>query len=332
MIKVSIIIPIYNVEAYLRQCLDSVINQTLKEIEIICVNDGSTDSSLNIIQEYASKDNRIIVIDKKNSGYGHSMNVGIDASNGEYIGIVEPDDFVALDMFEVLYNSAVSNDVEIVKSDFYRFIEKDNNIIRTYIQLTKNQYFYNRVIIPKYEQEVFKFVMNTWTGLYKRQFLVSNNIRHNETPGASFQDNGFWFQGFCLTKSLYLIDKSFYMNRRDNPNSSVKNKEKVYCANIEYKYIREFLELHKLYDSFKSVYVMKLWHNCWFTYNRIDKKFKLKYISDIRNELKSFYGEGLIDADHFSRNELLAIQKIMKNPTLFYIEYGIYNKIREIFR
>lgn len=332
MIKVSVVIPIFNVEAYLRQCLDSVVNQTLKEIEIICVNDGSTDSSLSIIKEYASKDSRIIVIDKKNSGYGHTMNVGIDASSGEYIGIVEPDDFIALDMFEELYNTAILNSAEIVKSDFYRFVEKDNNIIRTYFQLTKNQSFYNRIIVPKYEQDVFKFVMNTWTGIYKKDFLTNNNIRHNETPGASFQDNGFWFQGFCLTKRLYLIDKAFYMNRRDNPNSSVKNKEKVYCANIEYKFIREFLESHELYDLFKNVYVMKLWHNCWFTYNRIDKKFKRIYLNDIKNELKSFYEEGLIDAEHFSKNEQFAIHKIIKSPSLFYIQYEIYNKIKSIFR
>ena len=118
-IKVSIIIPIYNVEQYLRECLDSVINQTLKNIEIICVNDGSKDNSLEILQEYEKKDKRIIIIDKKNSGYGHSMNVGINKATGEYIGIVEPDDYVKTNMFEKLYNKANELNLDFIKSDFY---------------------------------------------------------------------------------------------------------------------------------------------------------------------------------------------------------------------
>lgn len=91
-VKVSIVVPIYNVEKYLRQCLDSIVNQTLKNIEIICVNDGSTDNSLKIIQEFADKDSRIKIINKENTGYGNSMNIGFDAAIGEYIGIVESDD------------------------------------------------------------------------------------------------------------------------------------------------------------------------------------------------------------------------------------------------
>jgi len=104
--NISIILPIYNVDSYLRECLDSIINQTLKDIEIICVNDDLKDNSLSIMQEHAEKDSRIKIISKPNSGYGHTMNVGIDAATGKYIGIVEPDDYVQLDMYETLYNLA----------------------------------------------------------------------------------------------------------------------------------------------------------------------------------------------------------------------------------
>lgn len=114
--KVSIIIPVYNVEKYLRECLDSVIQQTLQDIEIICVNDGSTDNSLQILKEYAQNDSRIKIIDKPNSGYGQTMNVGMQNATGEYIGIVEPDDYVELDMFETLYNTANSLGTYIVNS------------------------------------------------------------------------------------------------------------------------------------------------------------------------------------------------------------------------
>ena len=121
MIKLSILIPVYNVSPYLRQCLDSLVGQSLKEIEFICVNDGSTDDSLSILKEYAAKDSRFVIIDKENGGYGKAMNVATSHAQGEYIGIVEPDDFVELNMFEVLYNKAKDYDLDFLKSDFYRF-------------------------------------------------------------------------------------------------------------------------------------------------------------------------------------------------------------------
>ncbi|MBS7046628.1 MAG: glycosyltransferase family 2 protein, partial [Eubacterium sp.] len=104
--KISIIVPVCNVEKYLSKCLDSIVNQTLKEIEIICIDDGSTDDSGAILDSYSQKDSRIKVIHKKNSGYGNSMNVGMDCAEGEYIGIVESDDCILPEMYEELYKAA----------------------------------------------------------------------------------------------------------------------------------------------------------------------------------------------------------------------------------
>ena len=115
-VKVSVLVPIYNVEEFLPECLDSLVNQTLRDIEIICINDGSTDNSLNIIKKYASKDNRIKIIDKKNTGYGDSMNQGLKKAMGEYVGIVESDDFIERDAFEIMYNLAKKKNVEVVKT------------------------------------------------------------------------------------------------------------------------------------------------------------------------------------------------------------------------
>ena len=117
--KVSVVIPVYNVEKYLRQCMDSVVNQTLREMEIIAVDDGSTDSSGAILDEYAAADPRVKVIHKANGGYGIGMNTGFDAATGEYIGIVESDDYADPEMFETLYNRAKLYDLDVVKSGFY---------------------------------------------------------------------------------------------------------------------------------------------------------------------------------------------------------------------
>lgn len=326
--KVSIVMPVYNVEKYLRQCMDSILNQTLADIEVICVNDGSKDNSPAILQEYAAKDKRVKVINKTNSGYGHSMNVGIDASTGEYLGIVEPDDYILPGMYEDLYKNAIASDADIVKGDFYRFVDGKNGVERTYFQLSKLEKYYHRIIDPGEEPAVFKFIMNTWSGIYKLDFLRAHNIRHNETPGASFQDNGFWFQGFCRSHKVMFIDRPYYMNRRDNPNSSVKDKTKVYCANVEYEYIKNFLIKNDLYEKFKYVYAMKAWHNYWFTYNRIDKKFKSEYLKSISKDLRWFFDKNEIEKSYFSKNELRSMRLISRHPMLFHYAYRVVGRLR----
>nr|MCR4662874.1 glycosyltransferase [Endomicrobiaceae bacterium] len=105
--KVSVIVPVYNVEQYLRQCLDSIINQTFKDFECICVNDGSTDNSLTILQEYSKKDNRIKIINQKNSGSSVSRNNGIKQALGQYVSFVDADDWITDNYLEILYNKII---------------------------------------------------------------------------------------------------------------------------------------------------------------------------------------------------------------------------------
>ena len=189
--KVSIVVPVYNVEKFLPECLDSIINQTLKDIEVICVNDGSTDSSLDILNSYAQKDSRIIVINKSNSGYGNTMNMGINAAAGEYIGIIESDDFADKHMFEDLYKLAKDNDADIAKSNWYlywgkhKFSRKNNNIssAKTF-----------KIINSKQDKDLLRLNPSVWSAIYKREFLNKFNIRFLETPGASYQDLAFSFK------------------------------------------------------------------------------------------------------------------------------------------
>ena len=284
--KVSIIIPTYNVEDYLRECMESVVRQTLHDIEIICINDGSTDGSLKILQEYAAKDNRIVLVDKHNEGYGVGMNIGLEKATGEYIGIVEPDDFVPLAMYEDLYKVASENSLDFVKADFYRFTRDaetgDMNLV--YNHLDSDGEAYNQVINPYEKPYVTKFIMNTWSGIYRREFLEEHHIRHNTTPGASFQDNGFFWQTFMYAKRCMFIDRPYYMNRRDNPNSSVNSKQKVYCMNVEYDYIRDiFMQKgnEDMWERFKYYYNYKRYFNYTFTIGRISDEFKQEYVERI---------------------------------------------------
>ena len=289
--KVSIVIPTYNVENYLRECMESVVNQTLRDIEIICINDGSTDGSLKILQEYEERDNRIILIDKKNEGYGVGMNTGIDRASGEYIGIVEPDDFVPLSMYEDLYEVAKINDLDFVKADFFRFTKDSNTgqLKQVYNHLDSSGKNYNQIICPFEKPYVTKFIMNTWCGIYRRKFIEEHDIRHNTTPGAAFQDNGFFWQTFMYARRCMFRDRPYYMNRRDNPNSSVKNKEKVYCMNIEYDFIRDiFMQKgnEELWNRFKYYYNYKRYYSYIFTLSRISREFKRGYVERFSREFR----------------------------------------------
>ena len=323
MAKVSIIIPTYNVEMYLVECMESVIHQTLKDIEIICINDGSTDGSLEILKSYAQKDDRIVLVDKENGGYGIAMNIGLEKATGEYIGIVEPDDFVKLDMYESLYQIAKDNDLDFVKADFYRFKRTDEDDMNmVYNHLSKNPEDYNKVFNPSEDTEAIRYIMNTWSGIYKKEFIEKHHIRHNETPGASFQDNGFWIQTFCFASRAMILDKPYYMNRRDNPNSSVNSPEKVYCMNEEYKYIKGILSKDpELWDRFKYHYTLKKFQNYIFTLNRINVRFKKQYVQDICDELTEAEKIGELDRDIFTKADREKLDLLLADPEVFYMTY-----------
>ncbi len=318
--KVSIIIPVYNVSEYLRQCLDSVIGQTLKEIEIICVNDGSTDNSPEILQEYAAKDPRFVVLSGPNGGYGKAMNKGLDRASGEYIGIVEPDDYVDLHMYEDLYQCAAENDLDMVKSDFYRFVTLPSGEEKLeYARIDGSGQHYNRLLNPSRDTELIRLTLNTWTGIYKRAFLLEHHIRHHETPGASFQDNGFYFQTFVYAERAMILDKAYYKNRRDNPNSSVKSREKVYCMNQEYDYIRSLLMSDReVWERFKYMYWWKKYQNYMFTYQRIDDQYKKEYIERMRAEYRRAAQRGELKEEVFTELEWKKLNTLQKSAEGFY--------------
>ena len=334
MAKVSIVIPTYNVEDYLRECMDSVTRQTLKDIEIICINDGSTDGSLQILKEYAEKDSRIILVDKKNEGYGVGMNIGLDKATGEYIGIVEPDDFVPLSMYEDLYNIAKKNDLDFVKADFYRFTRNsvNGNMELVYNHLDSTGENYNQVINPYEKPYITKFIMNTWSGIYRREYIEKYHIRHNTTPGASFQDNGFFWQSFIYAKRCMFIDKPYYMNRRDNPNSSVNNKQKVYCMNVEYDFIRDIFMQEgneELWERFKYYYNYKRYFSYTFTIGRISDEFKREYVERISKEMKRAVDLGEVDINVFTPRTQERFWLLIKDPEGYYQKYALFEGTSE---
>lgn len=323
MVKVSIIVPIYNVEQYLKECLDSLICQSLKDIEVICVNDGSTDRCTEILNAYAQKDSRFLVINQPNGGYGKAMNQGLRAATGEYVGIAEPDDYVDQHMYGDLYDIASKNDLDFVKADFYRFTtDQTGKEQLIYEALDREHKHYNEIFDPSNSPWAIRFTLNTWSGIYRRSFLQEHQILHNETPGAAFQDNGFFWQTFIYGKRAMIVDKPYYHNRRDNPNSSVKSKEKVYCMNIEYDYIQDILKRDpEIWYRFRSMYWWKKFHNYEFTLGRIDPKYRDEFLNRMGMEYKRALQLNELDPADFNHTQWKRIQKIVKNGTLSYKQY-----------
>ena len=269
--RISIIIPIYNVNIYLRECLDSIINQTLKTIEIICVNDGSTDNSLEIIKEYIY-DNRIIIINKNNSGYGDSMNQGLNIASGEYIGIVESDDFIDINMFENLYKITKKGDIDIIRSNFYLYWEKNKKEALNF-KILKN--LYNKIFNPMDLQNIFLVQPSIWAGIYKKLFLIKNNIKFLTTPGASYQDTSFFYKTLYKANKIFCTKKAFYYYRQTNSNSSVNNNtlNKVIFAHIELNEIEKFIKKDiKLYNKNQRYFNTKKIMTLLWNLNRVDKK------------------------------------------------------------
>lgn len=321
MAKVSIVIPVYNVQEYLEECMKSVVAQTLEDIEIICVNDGSTDRSRDILKKFQERDDRIRLLDQENGGYGYAMNRGISAATGEYIGIVEPDDYIGLDMYQNLYETAKKYKLDFVKADFYRFkTGEDGEREFCYNHLSAEPRDYNKVFNPSKNPETLRYIMNTWSGIYRREFIEEHEIRHNETPGASFQDNGFWFQTFICGERAMIIDKPYYRNRRDNPASSVNSREKVYCINIEYDHIRSILvKSPEVWERFKYMYWFKKYHNYMGTLWRIGEEFREEYVYRFSEELKRGIALGEMKKEVFSETAWNHIRSITDDPKRYYL-------------
>lgn len=315
MVEISILVPVYNVERYLETCLDSILSQTFTDYEILCMDDGSTDRSGNILDAYALRDERIRVVHKENSGYGHTMNMAMQLARGCYIGIVESDDSIEMDMYQVLYDVITEYGLDVVKTDFNMMWDNaDGSIRKRYCSLTSDHNIYNRVISPKAEQDAFLIEKFTWNALYRKEFIIRNGIRYNETPGASYQDNGFWFQTFYHAKRIMILDRAFYNYRQDNMQSSVRSKQKVYAMKNEFDFIRKIMEEQGETDR-------GLYQICFHlrmlgyigTLRRIDLSLKKDFARVIETERDFYEEQKEAFYEHMTEEQI----SIIKNPVAY---------------
>lgn len=241
MYKISLIVPVYNTEKYIENCLDSLINQTYNNIEIICVNDGSTDNSLNILKDYEKKDNRIIVIDKKNEGVSVARNIGIEKATGDYFMVVDSDDTIELNTCEILMNNLNNNSsVDIIYFQRFNIDKKGKHkcnggkLSKYYLELKdKPIKFFDK------QNEIFDTLYLGQTYICKRNFVISNNIKYPLGINTG-EDHIFHIRLLKLNPIIMIIDEYLY-NYYDRENSLSKVGALKYCKSYKYEHIDKFM-------------------------------------------------------------------------------------------
>lgn len=322
--KVTVIMPSLNVEPFIRLCMESVLDQTMKDLEILCVDAGSGDGTLEILREYAEKDRRVTLLQSDRRSYGYQVNMGIRRARGEYIAIVETDDFIAPDMYEVLYREAKESGAEVIKADvnYFKGDGSRRKVEKWPVMKKSHADCYGRILDPLTDRWMFT-QWNTvaiWAGLYERRFLEESGTRCNETPGASFQDNGFWFQVLMNSRRVMISDHVFYHLRRDNPNSSVMSADKMNCMTVETDFIRaKILERdEETRKIFLPVCGYFRFRNYMFTYSRIHEEDKPGYLKRCREEFLALEAAGELDLDLFEPDLMKKLVAIMEDPETFY--------------
>ncbi len=241
MTKLSIIVPVYNVEKYLPKCLESLIKQTLKDIEIICVNDGSMDNSLAILKEFASKDSRIRIIDNQHQGVAKTRNTGIEQSTGEYIGFVDSDDYIDIDFFEKLYNSATKSNSDIAIAS----ILKHKNFFNIYnAKYTKEEIAITIQDKIKLCEDKKHFFFYAWNKIYHSGFIKENNIKFSE--GQIYEDVMFAIKALYYSNKIISVYGTKY-HYIEHENSLTKYKDKT--GEKEHDLIKAYSELQEFCNS-----------------------------------------------------------------------------------
>lgn len=325
-VLISIIIPVYNVEKYVRRCLDSITLQTYTNLEIIIVNDGSTDNSKNICEEYVSKDNRIKMINQNNFGLSSARNVGIELANGKYIAFVDSDDFVDLNYIKSMYDEASINNTDIVCCDF-NYIDEDD---KKWTRIDRdNKYYFNMeaiddIIIGKQYTEVM-----TWNKLYKLDLFITNNIRF--PVGKLNEDNFTTYKLYYYSNKISLInDKLYYYFQRKNSIMNSKfNIKRLDILEVTFE-MREFfkdknIDLNDKIDSYDFAIKSNLLNK--MIRDNFNGSEKIKLIDSIYKNKKKYINNQYISGK-FKLSIILIGKKAKFYAFILKLKDNVNNKIR----
>ena len=283
MVKVSVVIPVYNVENYLRDCLDSIVNQTLRDIEIICIDDGSPDNSIDILNEYAAKDKRMTVIQQPNGGHAVATNRGMDMAKGKYLFLMDSDDILDVHALEHAYEKAEEKNVDFVLFKAMNYDDPTDSYYETEVysmdkiakKVGENVFNYHDIGSLMFEASV-----TPWSKLYNREFIMNNNIRFPE--GLIFEDNVFFYDALFSAKRIYFL-KEFLFIRRWYATSSTKAGDQRFLNSIDViNLMIDDFKKHGEYETYKKQLFDKKVSTGLMRYNKIKEEFKDVYYDTLR--------------------------------------------------
>ena len=285
MVKVSVVIPVYNVEDFLGECLDSICNQTLTDIEIICVNDGSKDKSLEILNEYASRDERMTVIDQENGGHAVATNRGMKLATGKYIFFMDSDDILELTALEDTYKIAEERNVDFVifqainyYMDTGELVEAENYSMNALADQVGDSVFNWKDI----KEHVFNITVTPWSKLYNREFVMKNEIIYPE--GYVFDDNVFFFDTLFAADRITFLRKHLF-KRRWYSSSSTTSGAKHFTNYIQIcDLIWQTFFKYNVFDEFKENMLEKKFKTNLHWYNLIKREYKQLFLDMLRED------------------------------------------------
>ena len=298
MIKVSVIVPVYNVFEYIDDCLNSLVNQTLKDIEIIVINDGSSDNSQSIIDSYAKKYSNIKAFKKENGGLSDTRNFGIKHARGEYITFVDGDDYVNSDMYEKMYAKAKSNDFDIVSCDINYVYPNDNKIVYT---------------VPKKDTSNIKKVFidlypTVCTKLFKRELFTKTDLLFK--TGVWFEDVEFMYRLLPYVNKIGVLHEAYYQYVQRDKSITRTVSDKIYDYVDNFNGLVLYYQKNKLFDKY---------------YKEIEYAYvRYLYATFVRSCLKYDYDKYLKAVDDAKKNVLNKFPKYRRNHYFYQSFKGLY--------
>ena len=317
--EISVIVPVYNVEKYIKQCLDSILNQTFSDFELICVNDGTLDNSRLILEEYKEKDSRIIIIDKENGGLSSARNAGMKAAKGRFISFVDSDDWIEPDMLENLYQNITSLDTDISICAVHLYDDEKKTV-------KDDEAYFNLSVFPEsFDNRAFSykdtrdFTMNVpvmaWNKLYRRSLIEECSAVFPE--GKIFEDGPFFFSIYFKTKKVSIVRKPLYFYRINREGSIVKKGgEQLFDIVDVINLMFEELKKSDIFEYVKYDFFKQKADDIIYRYDIIPLHFKSRFAKKVKNE-SVLLDEKYFNFTRINQNEPVTYRALLavKNKT-----------------
>lgn len=308
--KLSIMMPVHNAGQYLARSISSIINQNFTDWELCVVDDGSSDNSVEVIKSFMEKDKRIKLLSREEKGYGITMNNLLDMCEGEYIGDVDPDDWIEPNMFEKML--AEIGDCDMLRAGFIYETPKGQFVE----EFESTASFCPRELPLKQRVQFFTFQPAIWSQIYRADFIRNNNIRFHETPGAAFQDTAWLFQCNCHADSARVISGRLYHYNKMNENSSTAKKDYPFATSVEFRWMHEFLDNHLEYAEKCRPSLVKLQYGSYmWNLRRIRREDEEEFIKLVQEDLQNAWE--YLDVRMLTNEEFNIYLLILNDPMDF---------------